>query len=127
MRTWRRLGGWTARALLGAVLAILVLLVAGLLLVQTGWARDRLRDLIVTTANRYLTGTLEIAHLRGSFVRGIEIDDLRLSRDGRTVIAAERAEISYNIRELFSTATLIRHIVLVHPHVVASRLPDGRW
>ena len=37
-------------------------------------------------ANQYLTATLAIGRLEGSLVRGIQLGDVRLSREGRTLI-----------------------------------------
>jgi autotransporter translocation and assembly factor TamB len=115
------------RALLGTILTLLLVILTALLLIQTSWAHEQLRALIVRTANRTLAGTLEIGSLGGSFVRGIQVDRVRLSRDGRTIVAVDHAEVSYSIRDLLSTGTFIRRVSLVRPRVVASKLPDGRW
>lgn len=115
------------RWFLYAVLACLVLASLGLLLLQTGWAKNQLRRVIVYQANQYLTATLSIGRLQGSLLRGIELGDVSLSRDGRTLIGIDDVSVSYSIRELFDRGTSIRSIRLTRPHVVAEKQADGRW
>ena len=116
-----------ARWVFGAVAALLLLVVAVLGALQTGWAKSYLRGLIVRQANQYLTATLDIGSLGGSLVRGIELSDVRLSREGEPIIAIERVTVSYSIRELVDRGVTIARIQVVRPRVVAERQPDGRW
>jgi autotransporter translocation and assembly factor TamB len=116
-----------ARGLALAVLGVLLLLAAASALLQTDWAHSRLRGLIVNQANRYFTATLEIAGLRGSLFSGIELDGVRLSRDGDVLVAIDHVRVSYSIRELASQGTLIRRLSLDRPRILAARDADGRW
>ena len=106
-----------------ALVALLCLLVAGALLLRTSWAQDRLRALIVSQVNRYLTATLEIDRLSGSLLRGVVLDGVRLSQDGQTVVGIETVEVGYSISELISGGTVVRRLTLTHPTVVAARAP----
>src|SRR5262245_39937935 len=115
------------RWVVGAVAVLLLLAVAVLGAIQTGWAKNYLRGLIVRQANQYLTATLEIGSLEGSLVRGIELADVRLARDGQAIVAIDRVSVSYNIRELIDRGTTISRIRIERPRVVAARQPDGRW
>jgi len=110
-----------------AVLATLVLVLAGLLILQTGWAKNQLRALIVRQANQYLTATLTIGRLQGSIVRGLELNDVTLARNGRPIITIDGVSVSYSIRELFDQGTSIRQIRIAHPRVVAEKEADGGW
>ena len=127
MGRWRRFGSGLARGLLLVALVVLLLVVAGLALLQTSWSREQLRTLIVSQANRYLTATLSIGRLSGSLVRGIELDDVRLARGDQTLVAIDRVTVAYSIRELVSNGTVIRRLTLDHPRIVAAREADGRW
>src|SRR5690349_1003834 len=127
MGRWRRFGSGLARGLLLVALVVLLLVVAGLVLLQTSWSREQLRALIVTQANHYLTATLSIGRLSGSLVRGIELDDVRLVRGDTTLVAIDRVTVAYSIRELVSNGTVIRSLTLDRPRIVAAREPDGRW
>jgi hypothetical protein len=116
-----------ARWVLGTVAALLLLVVAVLAALQTGWAKGYLRGLIVRQANQYLTATLDIGSLGGSLVRGVELNDVRLSRGGEAIIAIDRVNVSYSIRELVDRGVTISRIQVVRPRVVGERQPDGRW
>lgn len=116
-----------ARSLVFVVAFILVVFGLALGALETGWGKNRLRELIVRQANQYLTAQLDIARLEGSLLRGLELAGIRLSREGRTIINIERVSLSYSIRELFEQGTSIRRIRLERPQVVARRQEDGRW
>ena len=115
------------RALVYAIAFILI--VVGLVFVafETTWGKNQLRALIVRQANQYLTATLDIDRLQGSLVRGLQLTNVRLSRDGRVLVAIDDVSLSYSLRELFDQGIVIRRIRLTRPRVTAGRLPDGRW
>src|SRR3954471_3598631 len=113
-----------AVALIALLLAIVVVV---LLLVETGWAKNRIRDLIVRQANQYLTATLSNGSLGGSLYRGIQLGDSSLGRDGRTLIHIDEVALSYSIRELIQSGVVIRSVRLTRPYVTAAKMPDGRW
>jgi hypothetical protein len=107
--------------------AAVVLVAVALAAIQTPWAKEQLRQLIVRQANQYLTATLEIGRLGGSLLRGIELGNVRVSRQGEALIDIEAVSLSYSIRELFEGGTVIRRIALVRPRFLVERDADGRW
>jgi autotransporter translocation and assembly factor TamB len=123
----QRLVRGLARWVLGAIAALLLLVVALLLVLETGWAKNYLRGLIVRQANQFLTATLEIGGLEGSLVRGVELRDVRLSRGGEVIVAIDHVAVSYSIRELLADGVTIRQIRVVRPRVIGERQADGRW
>jgi autotransporter translocation and assembly factor TamB len=116
-----------ARWVFGALAAVLLLVVAALAVLQTAWAKGHLRGLIVRQANQYLTATLDIGSLGGSLVRGVELGDVRLSREGEPIVAIDRVTVSYSIRELLDGGVTIARVEVIRPRVAAERQPDGRW
>ncbi len=94
---------------------------------ETGWGKNQLRTLIIRQANQYLTATLDIDRLQGSLVRGLQLTNVRLSQDGRVLVAIDDVSVSYSLRELFDQGVVIRRIRITRPRVTAGRLPDGRW
>ncbi|HZT75048.1 MAG TPA: translocation/assembly module TamB domain-containing protein [Vicinamibacterales bacterium] len=115
------------RVVLGVIVALLIAVGVGLTLLETGWAKNQIRQLIVRQANEYLSATLEIDALGGSLFRGLSLDGVRLSRDGRTLIAIDRVEVSYSIRELLQPGVVIRRVRVVRPRIAGGKEPDGRW
>ncbi|HMD34016.1 MAG TPA: hypothetical protein VKH42_03560, partial [Vicinamibacterales bacterium] len=116
-----------ARVAVTIVLIVLILVGIGLATIETGWAKNRIRGLIVRQANEYLTATLDIQELSGSLLRGIQLRNVRLARDGKPLITIDEIALSYSIRELMQPGVVIRRVRLTRPHVVAARQPDGRW
>src|SRR5712692_5070385 len=105
------------RALVFTAAFILVLIGLGLAVLETGWAKNHLRRVIVRQANQYLTATLDIGRLEGSLVRGIQLGDILLSRNGQPLIAIDRVALTYSLRELYQSGTVIRRIRLTHPRI----------
>ena len=118
---------WLFRAVVILVAIILAATGVVIAVVETGWGKDQLRELIVRQANQYLTANLEIGRLQGSLFRGLTLGDVTLSRDGRPIIEIEEVSLSYSARELYQNGTIIRRVVITRPRVVAAKLPDGRW
>lgn len=126
----KRLGRWLivlARLLVYVCLVVLLTVVGLLAVVETGWGKNWLRELIVREGNQYLTADLEIERLRGSLLRGIQLSGVRLSRGGVPFIQIDDVSVEYSIRELFERGTSIRRIRIARPHVIAAREADGRW
>jgi autotransporter translocation and assembly factor TamB len=115
------------RAVVYTVAGVLVLVAIALAALETGWAKNQLRGLIVRQANQYLTAHLEIERFEGSIFRGLTLGGVRLSQDGEQLIAIDEVALSYSIRELFEQGTVIRRITLTRPQVVAAKQSDGRW
>jgi autotransporter translocation and assembly factor TamB len=127
MRRSIRLAARLLRWFVYTVLVTLALIVLALVVLQTGWAKNQIRAFIVREANQYLTATLSIGRLQGSFVRGIQLSDIKIARNDRTLISIDDVTVSYSIRELFDQGTSIRAIRVARPRVVAEKEADGRW
>jgi len=97
-----RLAGAATRGLIYALAALLVLVAIAIGALETGWAKNQLRQLIVRQANQFLTANLEIGRLDGSIFRGIHLGGVRLSRNGTPLISIDDISLSYSIRELSS-------------------------
>lgn len=119
----RRAIRWSAILIIAIVFSVVGILGA----LETSWGKARIRDLIVSQTNRYLTATLAIGRVEGSLLRGIRLHDVHLSQDGRTLVRIEEVDVSYTIRELLTGGTTVRAIRLIRPVIVAGKLPDGRW
>src|SRR5262249_33826308 len=65
--------------------------------------------------------------LSGSIVRGLSLQNVRVTQNGETIVAIDEVSLTYSIRELFEPGLIIRRIALMRPRVIAARLPDGRW
>lgn len=127
LRRLRSVSATLARALAGFLAFVLLLIVLALGVVETGWAKNRLRELLVRQSNQYLTATLSIGRLEGSLLRGLQLGDISLGRDGHTLIRIDEVVLTYSLRELFDQGVVIRSVRLTRPYVVAAKLPDGRW
>jgi hypothetical protein len=108
-------------------MVVLILTGLGIGVLETGWAKNQIRALIVRQANQYLTARLEIGRLGGSLFSGLHLGGIRLSRDGRTLISVDEVELSYGLRELFQRGVVIRRLAIGRLTVAAGRGTDGGW
>jgi hypothetical protein len=115
------------KAILVLIMVVLILAGLGIVVLETGWAKNRIRALIVRQANQYLTARLEIGRLGGSLFSGLQLGGIRLSRDGRTLISVDEVELNYGLRELFQRGVVIRRLAIGRLTVAAGRGTDGRW
>jgi hypothetical protein len=106
---------------------VLGLTALGIGVLETGWAKNQIRALIVRQANQYLTARLEIGDLGGSLLGGLHLSDIRLSRDSVALVSIDEVELSYGLRELFQQGVVIKRIAIGRLNVVAGREADGRW
>ena len=127
LRRLRSVSATLARAVTGLVALLVAIVLLALVVVETGWAKNRLRDLIVGQANQYLTATLSIGRLEGSLFRGLQLGDISLGRGGHTLIRIDEVALTYSIQELFQKGTVIRSVRLTRPYIVGARMADGRW
>ncbi len=127
LRRARSLARWLIRAVV--ILVAIILAVTGVVIavVETTWAKDQLRAIVVRQANQYLTATLDIGRLEGSLFGGLTLGNVALSREGHPIIAIDEVRLSYSLRELWQNGTVIRRVVITRPRVVAAKQPDGRW
>src|SRR5262245_41838581 len=96
----RRILGALGRSLVYTVVLLLVVFGVALSALETSWGKDRLRQLILLQANQYLTAQLDIARLEGSLLRGLELSDIRLPRDGRTIISIDGVGLRSRLLEV---------------------------
>src|SRR5262245_59807781 len=114
-RHLRKVAVILGKAIVFLTLSVLIIIGIALAVLETGWAKNQIRRFIVRQANDYLTATLEIGRLRGSLLSGLELGDIRLSRDGKTLIAIDDVALSYSLRDLFQRGVVIKEIRLVRP------------
>src|ERR1700680_4604019 len=106
---------------------VLILPGLGIGLLETSWAKNQIRALIVRQANQYLTARLEIGRLGGSLFSGLRLGGIPLCREGRPLISVEEVELNYGLRELFQRGVVIRRLAIGRLTVAAGRGSDGRW
>ncbi len=127
LRRLRSISATFAKAVVGLIALILAIVLLALVAIETGWVKNRIRDLIVRQANEYLTATLSIGRLEGSLLRGLRLGDISLGRGDHTLIRIDEVAVSYSIRELFQRGVVIRSVRITRPIVVGAKMADGHW
>ena len=125
LRRLRSASATLAKGFIWLIAFVLVLFGLGLAVIETGWAKNRIRDLIVRQANQYLTATLSIGRLEGSLLRGITLGDVSVARDGRTLIHIDDIALRRpTLDDVFLALT--GHLSVEEELAAADRAPNGR-
>ena len=115
------------RALLVIVAAVLVLVVAGVVTLETPWARERVRRLAVSRAAMYLNGELAIGRLDGSLLRGVELHNVSLTQPTGEAIRAEVITVRYDPVRFWREGLAFDSVEIRSPIVHVIQEADGGW
>ena len=83
------------------VLAFVCTLVVGVasmavIVTQTTWFKEWLRGFIVRQSRDYLNGQLSIGHLGGNLFFGVDLEDVGIAMNGKTVVDVKNLGLDYN-------------------------------
>ena len=108
---------------LGLVVGLVVVLVT-----QTGYGRDRVRDLLVTRVKSAVHGRMYIGHISGGLLGGVVIDSLEIrDPDDSILVASGPVSLDYDPRDLLDKRLLLSSVKIVRPVFHARRHSNGEW
>jgi translocation and assembly module TamB len=118
-----------ARTIIGVVvLPILLGLAIVLVLALTPWGNERVRQLLVSQANRRMSGQLDVRTLRGNLLSGATLTDVRLVDSARRpLFTARRVQVRYALLPALRGHIVLRSLALDTPLVVLDKQPGARW
>ena len=122
MRALRRLSRYVAIS----VLAIVILLGAGIAVTQTSWFKNWLRQKAVSQAAQYLNGELTITRLSGNLFTGIALEGVALRHEGQTAVAMDRLSVDYSPMTMISDGLVFDSMTLHNPTILLQR-DDAGW
>ena len=117
MRALRRLSRYVAIA----VLALVILLGAGVAVTQTSWFKNWLRQKAVSQAAQYLNGELTITRLSGNIFTGVALEGVALRHEGHTVVAMDRLSVDYSLLTMSSDGLIFESMTLDNPTILLRR------
>ncbi|CAN5671551.1 hypothetical protein BH18ACI5_BH18ACI5_21280 [soil metagenome] len=106
---------------------IIGVMAVALIVSQTPWFKDWLRQYIVRESKQYLNGELSIGGLSGNLFFGVQLSDVALDLSGQRVLAVKGLEVDYSVIELISTGIVLDGIKLHQPSVRLERDASGAW
>lgn len=92
---------------------------------QTAWFKEWLRSFIVRQAEDYVNGRLSIGRLDGNLFFGVELEDIDVTMNGKTVVHVKDAGLDYNVLTLVTGHLVLDHIRLNEPAINVERTPEG--
>ena len=125
--------GHRARRVAKAILAVIVgPIVLGafivLVLASTPWGNERVRRVMVSQANKRITGELSIDRLRGNLLSGGSFTNvLLLDSLKHPVFAARGVNVQYGLMAALSGNVVIKSLELDTAVIVLDKRPGARW
>ena len=108
----------------GSIIALILLL---LLIIQTGWFKDWLRDTIVEEANATLNGTMKIGKIDGNFLSNLQVSSLSINDGSGEAIRLGDLQLEYSPGDLFGGEVTVDRFHLDDLAVHLRQLPDSSW
>ncbi|GAB4389205.1 MAG: hypothetical protein Kow0025_13130 [Thermodesulfovibrionales bacterium] len=113
---------------LGVVAAVLIVLaVAAGALVRSYLKSEKLKAVIIPRIEERVDAAVELGEIRVSLFKGIVVKDIRLTRGGGDLLAADEFILDYSLLPLLSKRLVIKRVELVSPRLTLRREKDGRY
>ncbi|HEX2716678.1 MAG TPA: translocation/assembly module TamB domain-containing protein [Gemmatimonadaceae bacterium] len=110
-----------ALVVLGVVVGLVVVLVT-----QTPYGRDRVRDYIASRIAPNVHGRMYVGKIRGGLLGGVTVDSIEIRDDEDSlVVASGPITLEYDPRDLVDKRVLLTHAKLVRPLFYARKHPDS--
>ena len=112
------------------VVAFICTLVVGaaamsIIVTQSAWFKEWLRRLVVRQAQDYVNGQVSIGRLDGNLFFGLELEDVDVVMDGRTVVDIKDVGLDYNAFTFILGDVVLDDIRLNQPVFHVERTAEG--
>ena len=112
------------------VFAFLCTLVVGaaamaLIVTQTTWFKEWLRGFIVRQAEDYVNGSLSIGRLDGNLFFGVELEDVDVTQNGKTIVDIKDLTLDYNVFTVIGGDVVLDDIRLNQPVIHVVKTDEG--
>jgi autotransporter translocation and assembly factor TamB len=110
-----------------AVVCILLVGIAAMAVVvtQTAWFKEWTRGFIVRQASNYLNGDVSIGRLDGNLFFGVELEDVNVTMDGKSVVSIKDVGLDYNAFGILQGHAVIDDIRVNQPVVYLEKTDEG--
>jgi translocation and assembly module TamB len=122
-------GGRIARWIAG-VLLLLIVGAVGLVLVltNTDWGREQLRQRVVAALAGTVHGRFQVGRISGNLLKGITLHDVAIAdSSGAPFFRVDSMSTRYGLRSFFSKKIELSDVSLFRPVVVLDRRPGQPW
>ncbi len=104
-----------------------MLLFLVLILTQTNWFREKVKERIIKIADKNLNGQLKIGELNGNFYSHLELINVSFSEGSNKIVSIPSLTLHYNLTALRSRRILVDSAIVVNPEFSLIQKPDSSW
>lgn len=108
-----------------AISALLGIVLLALILTQTAWFRNLVKERIQTIASKQINGELVIGEIEGNFLNDLKLNNVSLSMENETVASFESLQLNYNLRALLKKEIHVDSVILRTPFVFIKQESDS--
>src|SRR2546428_1726506 len=110
-----------------AFMATLIVGVASMAVIvtQTTWFKEWLRGFIVRQAEDYVNGRLSIGRLDGNLFFGVELEDVDVTQNGKTIVGVKDLGLNYNAFSLIAGHAVLDTIRIDQPMLYVEKTAEG--
>lgn len=125
-RSWRRRLLIALGVLVGLVLVLLVVVA---LVLQTGWAKEQVRQTAMAQIENLLAddATVTVGSIEGNLLTNAQVADLVIERDGQALVRIDSASASYNLLGLAGRRLALGTVRVVGPFVRMEQRADSSF
>ena len=118
---------WVIKLSFAGLFLLMLMILAAVLLVQTGPVRSFLKNMLVAQLESRLSATVAIGNIKGSFISNFAIEDVQVTKDGNMVLSLERLSAEYALPLLIKHMVFINAVTLDGLEVNLCQRADGSW
>jgi uncharacterized protein involved in outer membrane biogenesis len=119
----------TARAILGVMLTLVLLVAAAyLMLTRSSFGRDRIRLYALSALRESVNGHVEIGRIEGNVLGRFSLSDVSITDSaGQPFVAAKRVTATLDAGALLLRRITLSDVVVGKPEVHLTKTPDEAW
>ena len=97
-------------------------------LANTDWGHKQVQKRVVGAIQNSLHGLMKVGSVSGNLLSGFTLHDLVITDSaGAPLAKVDSASATYGLRSLYAQRIEFDNVRLVHPVIVLSKPPGGRW
>lgn len=109
------------------VAGFMLLLVLLLLLTQSAFVKDKVKERIIQVVENSLNLTLDIEELQGNFYNHLALKNIKLTSNDSTIVVLPLLQVNYDLWELTGRVIRIDSVLLDSPQVFLWQNNDSTW
>ena len=112
----------------GIGILIIVVLAAVLILAQTDWARNQVRQIALTQLADVIEGDFTLERIEGNLLRGPSLINITIvDGEGRPFVQADTLTVGYSLFGFLRQRVTLRDVEIANAEIILDKPPGEEW